>query len=45
MFTGIVNAQLSDYHLGKLKDEKYEGTDNLHTLVLGKHLAGINAFA
>jgi len=22
----------------------YEGTDNVHTLVLGKHLTGINAF-
>ena len=23
----------------------YEGTDNIHTLVLGKHITGINAFA
>jgi glutaryl-CoA dehydrogenase len=23
----------------------YEGTDNVHTLVLGKHITGINAFA
>ena len=22
----------------------YEGTDNVHTLVLGKHITGINAF-
>ena len=23
----------------------YEGTDNVHTLVLGRHLTGINAFS
>ncbi len=23
----------------------YEGTDNIHTLVLGKHITGINAFS
>jgi glutaryl-CoA dehydrogenase len=23
----------------------YEGTDNVHALVLGKHITGINAFA
>jgi glutaryl-CoA dehydrogenase len=42
---GITDAAVSLRHSANLETElTYEGTDEVHALVLGRHLTGLDAF-